>query len=357
MLNKNIYNIALLGCGRIAERHANLLSNKEIQYANLVAVCDINKKRADTFGKKFSVNQYYDLHNMMVSENIDVVAVLTDSGLHFQNVMDLIDYGVDLIVEKPLALRIDHVDLMIKACEEKKIKLFVVKQNRFNLPVVELSKAIKQKRFGKLTLGTVRVRWCRDQNYYDQDDWRGSWLFDGGVIANQASHHIDLLQWCMGDVESVYAVSRNSIAKIETEDTAIALLTFKNGALGVVEATTAARPIDLEGSLSILGSEGTVDIGGFAVNEIKHWNFCNPRKEDEHIIKNSSTNPPNVYGFGHKEYYNYILDCLKRDVPGNLSGREGKKSVELINAIYASAETGKTIFLDSFNQKSKLGFK
>ena len=153
------------------------------------------------------------------------------------------------------------------------MRLFVVKQNRFNVPVVKAREALEAGRFGKLVLGTVRVRWCRDQSYYDQDAWRGTWAQDGGVLANQASHHVDMLGWFMGPVESVHARSARALVDIEAEDTAVATLKFRNGALGIIEATGATRPKDLEGSLSVLGEGGTVEIGGFAVNEIRHWNF------------------------------------------------------------------------------------
>lgn len=356
MKKDKIYKVALVGCGRIAERHATVLQNAKIPNVQLTAVCDVDPLRSKTFGEKYSVDHYCDLHQMMQNEKINLVSVLTDSGSHYRNVIELAKYKVDIIVEKPLALRLDHVDEMINACEVANIKLFVVKQNRFNLPVLQMRKALEQKRFGKLNLGTIRVRWCRDQEYYDRDTWRGTWLNDGGVASNQASHHIDLLQWFMGDVETVNAVTKTSIANIEVEDTMIAMLKFKNGALGIVEATTATRPIDLEGSISILGNDGTVEIGGFAVNQMKHWQFKERRDEDETVLDNFSVNPPDVYGFGHQAYYKHVIDCLEGNVEGMLSGHEGRKTVKLINALYASAETGECIRLDDFDGKSRLGY-
>ena len=235
------------------------------------------------------------------------------------------------------------------------MRLFVVKQNRFNVPVVELRKALDAGRFGKLVLGTVRVRWCRPQAYYDQDSWRGTWAFDGGVLTNQASHHIDLLEWMMGDVESVFAKSTTALVNIEAEDTAIVTLKFKNGALGIIEATTAVRPKDLEGSISILGETGTVEIGGFAVNEMKHWNFSEELPGDVDVIKKYSVNPPNVYGFGHQAYYDHVVDCINGKKPALVDGLKGRRSVELINAIYESIETGKEVFLRCNARNSRLG--
>ena len=249
-----------------------------------------------------------------------------------------------------MALTLNDADAMIRACDEAGVKLFVIKQNRFNVPVVKLRKALEQGRFGKLVLGTVRVRWCRTQDYYDQDDWRGTWTYDGGVLTNQASHHVDMLEWMLGEVESVFAMSTTALVDIETEDTAVVTLKFKNGALGIIEATTAARPTDLEGSISILGEGGSVEIAGFAVNEMKIWNFVEPMTGDENVMEKYSVNPPNVYGFGHQAYYEHVVDCITNNRQHLVDGLEGRKSLELISAIYESIETGKEVHL-RFNPK------
>ena len=218
------------------------------------------------------------------------------------------------------------------------------------MPVVKLREAMEQGRFGRLVMGTVRVRWCRPQAYYDQDDWRGTWAQDGGVLTNQASHHVDLLEWMMGDVESVFAKSTTALVDIEAEDTAVVTLKFKNGALGIIEATTAARPKDLEGSISVLGETGTVEIGGFAVNQMKTWNFLNEHEGDDQVLEQYSVNPPNVYGFGHQAYYEHVVECIQNNSPQLVDGLMGRKSLELISAIYESIETGKEVFL-RFNPK------
>ncbi len=178
---------------------------------------------------------------------------------------------------------------------------------------------------------------------------------DGGVLANQASHHVDLLGWMLGDVESVSALGATSLAKIQAEDTALAILKFKNGALGVIEATTATRPKDLEGSISILGEGGTVEIGGFAANEIICWDFTKSQSGDSDVIKNFSTNPPNVYGFGHQSYYEHIVRCLSEGEAALIDAVEGRKSLELIHAIYKSIETGETVYLTAEPRSRKLG--
>ena len=240
-MKKDYLNFALVGCGRISKRHSELLGYGEIDGARLVSVCDIDLVKAEKIGINFSVPYYKNMHEMMQNSelNIDVVVILTESGNHAQNVIDLAPYGKHIVVEKPMALKLSDADEMIKACDNANIKLFVIKQNRFNVPVVKLREAIDLNRFGKLVLGTVRVRWCRPQAYYDQATWRGTWAMDGGVLTNQASHHVDMLEWMMGDVESVFAKSTTALANIEAEDTAIVTLKFKNGALGIIEATTA----------------------------------------------------------------------------------------------------------------------
>jgi len=346
---------ALVGCGRIAKRHSELLGLNQIENASLVAVCDIIEEKAKKIGEQFNVPYYTDMDEMMKKEKIDVVSVLTESGYHAKNVINLAKYGKHVVVEKPMALTIDDADEMIKACDENNARLFVVKQNRFNVPVVKLRQAVEAGRFGKLVLGTVRVRWSRNQAYYDQADWRGKWSMDGGVLTNQASHHVDLLEWMMGDVESVFAKSTTALVDIEAEDTAVVTLKFKNGALGIIEATTAVRPKDLEGSISVLGEKGTVEIGGFAVNKMLHWNFTEKQDGDDEVMEKYSVNPPNVYGFGHQEYYEHVVDSIINNKAQLVDGLVGRKSLELVIAIYESIETGKEVFLRFKPTKCKLG--
>lgn len=347
--------VGLVGCGRIARRHSDLLGNAGIKGACLGAVCDVVLDRAKELGEAFGVPWFTDMHEMMNSAELDAVSVLTESGKHAEHVLALAPYGKHLIVEKPMALRLQDADRMIEACDAHRCKLFVVKQNRLNVPVVQLRKALESGRFGKLVMGTVRVRWSRDQAYYDQASWRGTWALDGGVLTNQASHHIDLLQWMLGDVDSVTAMSRTALADIETEDTAAVLLRFSSGALGIIEATTAIRPENLEGSLSILGEKGSVVIGGFAVNEIQTWKFSEPIDEDANIIRDFSVNPPNVYGFGHQAYYQHVVESIELNAPQLVDGLGGRKSLELINAIYESIETRQEVFLKFSPQRCRLG--
>ena len=347
--------IALVGCGRIAKRHTELLGQGRIVGAELGAVCDIQPEKAAALGAQWNVPHYSDMHAMMQREKPDVVAILTESGNHGRHIVELASYHKHIIVEKPMALSLDDADEAIRACDVNKVKLFVVKQNRFNLPVQKLRDRIEAKRFGKLVLGTVRVRWCRTQSYYDESSWRGTWALDGGVLANQASHHLDLLEWMMGDVESVYARATTALVDIEAEDTAVAILRFRSGALGVVEATTAARPRDLEGSLSILGEKAAVEISGFAVNEVRHWNFENPDEEDLTAKENFSVKPQSVYGFGHQAYYDHVVDCIRNNKHQLIDGLEGRRSLELINAIYESIETDREVKMRFSPTRCRLG--
>ncbi|MBW5435852.1 Gfo/Idh/MocA family oxidoreductase [Bradyrhizobium canariense] len=345
----------LLGCGRIAKRHSDLLGGDHIAGASLVAVCDSQRARAEAIADRFGVAAHDHLDAMLARKDIDAVAVLTPSGLHPQHAIACARAGKHVIVEKPMALRLSDADDMIRACDEAGVKLFVVKQNRFNVPIVKAREALDAGRFGKLVLGTVRVRWCRDQAYYDQDAWRGTWAQDGGVLTNQASHHIDMLEWFFGDVVSVHARSTTALVKIETEDTAVATLKFRNGALGIIEATTAARPADIEGSLSILGERGTVEVGGFAMNQIRHWRFVDERPSDKEVIEKFSVNPPNVYGFGHQAYYQHVVECLADRGAALVDGLQGRKSLELISALYESIETGQEVPLRFVPRRSRLG--
>lgn len=348
---------ALVGCGRIAKKYTEILTGGHVKGARLVAVCDVIAEKARVAGTKYGVPYFSNSNEMMAQcSDIDVVCVLTPSGAHAKNVVELAPFGKHIVVEKPIALRVDDADRMIEACDRAGSRLFVVKQNRYNRAVRLTRKALEAGRFGRIVLGTVRVRWCRTQEYYDQDDWRGTWAQDGGVFSNQASHHIDLLEWMLGEPVSVFAKSRTALVDIEAEDTGLAVLKFQSGALGLVEATNATRPKDLEGSLSILGEHGSVVVGGFAVNEITTWQFRDEHPMDELAAKNSDEHPPDVYGFGHIPYLEHVVECIRSGRPALVDGLEGRRSLELISAIYESIETGREVFLRFQPQKCKLGF-
>ena len=348
-------NFALVGCGRIAKRHAELLGTGQIAGARLTAVCDISPERAREYGERYKVPAFTSVDDLLAAKDIDVVSVLTPSGTHADIAVKVAQSRRHVVVEKPMALTLEDGDRMIRASEAARVRLFVVKQNRFNVPVIKAREALDAGRFGKLVLGTVRVRWCRDDKYYAQDSWRGTFAQDGGVIANQASHHVDMLTWFMGDVESIHAHGTTALVNIETEDTCVATLRFRNGALGVIEATGATRPKDMEGSLSVLGSGGAVEIAGFAVNKIRTWQFAEPQAHDQEVIEKFSVNPPNVYGFGHQAYYEHVVDCLANSKAALVDGIEGRRSLEFVAAIYESMASGKEVTFPLKVVHSRLG--
>lgn len=335
--------VALMGCGRIARKHANVIIGMVGSGIELVAVCDPDIGRARTFSEEYSVAYYASLQSLLAKEDVDVVSVLTPSGMHKDCALEAILAGKYVLVEKPVALRPEHVDELIAAAAAHNVSVYVVKQNRFNKPIKELSSALHAGRFGKLVLGTLRVRWCRRQQYYDQDSWRGTWAQDGGVLANQAIHHLDLLQWLMGPVDNVFAQASTALVDIEAEDTIVATIRFSSGALGVVEATNAARPFDTEGSISILGENGLVEVGGFAANELKVWNFATEMPQDKSIIVNSATNPSDVYGFGHVEVYENLIRAMSQKDHLLVDAVEARESIVLLNAIYESANSGRLV--------------
>ena len=348
-------NFAIIGCGRIAKRHAELLGTRQIRGARLAAVCDIQQDRAEAFGAKYAVPTFGSIQEMLSMPGIDAVSVLTPSGMHAEHSILVAKSKRHVLVEKPMALTLTDADAMIHACDEAGVGLYVVKQNRFNVPVVKAREALDAGRFGQLVLGTVRVRWCRDQSYYANDAWRGTWAQDGGVLSNQASHHVDMLGWFMGEVESVHARGLTALVDIQAEDTAVATLKFRNGALGVIEATNAARPRDMEGSLSVLGSTGAVEIAGFAVNKIRTWQFTQPQANDTAVMEQFSVNPPNVYGFGHQAYYEHMVEVLANGAKPLVDGHEGRASLELIMALYESMASGREVSLPLRVEHCKLG--
>ena len=339
------YTCSIYGCGRISKRHTEVLLNNLNKKYQIISVCDKNLKKAQKLGKKISVPFFDNYKDMINYQKANIICILTESGNHPKHIIELSKHYRNIIVEKPISLSVKEATEAINICKKNNSRLFVVKQNRFNQAVIQLKKAINQKRFKKIFLVTTRVRWMREQSYYDQDKWRGTKKLDGNVIANQASHHIDLLLWLNGEVKSVFAYSKKSIAKIEMEDTVIAILKFKNGSLGCIEATTAARPKDLEGSISVLGEGGTVEISGFAVNKIKTWKFLNKKSNDKNIMNKYNENPPNVYGYGHTKFYENIYKSISNSRIKTIDGIEGIKSVKLLEAINKSINKNKEIKL------------
>jgi UDP-N-acetyl-2-amino-2-deoxyglucuronate dehydrogenase len=345
----------LVGCGSIARKHAHAL-HEYLDQAEIGAFVDLDVARAQQLSQKYGAPAFSSVPEMMASvgDRLDVFSVLTPSGSHCANVLELVQYGRPIVVEKPMALKLEDADRMIEACDVHGVKLFVVHQNRYNLPIVKAMEAMEQGRFGRLVLGTVRLRWTRNQAYYDSASWRGTWAHDGGVFMNQAAHHIDMLTWFMGNVESVRSLASTRLVNIECEDTGVAIMRFNSGALGVLEATTATRPNDLEGSISILGEKGSVVIGGFFMNQLVTWQFADKRPIDDEMFQAYGNNPADA-GYNHGEYLRDVITSVQTKKAALVDGLEGRRSLELITALYESIETNTDVQLRFRPKKCRLG--
>ena len=332
--------IALVGCGRISKNHLEAIA--KVPELALVSVADTTLARAQEVGSAYGVPGFGSLEEMLMQIPSDLVAVCTPSGLHPQQGIVVARSGRHVLTEKPMAISLAGADELVQACDAASVHLFVVKQNRLNPPIQLLKRAVDKGRFGRIFMANTTVRWTRPQEYYDQESWRGTWEFDGGAMMNQASHYVDLMQWLVGPVESVMAKTATQARRIEAEDSGVAVLKFRSGALGVIEVSVLTYPRNIEGSITILGEKGSVKIGGTAVNRVEHWQF-ESYDDDDKLIDAANTSPPSVYGFGHEGYYRNILPVLRGEARPDTDGRAGRKSLELILGIYESAKTGREV--------------
>jgi UDP-N-acetyl-2-amino-2-deoxyglucuronate dehydrogenase len=334
--------IAIVGCGRISEKHFNSIKAHE-ENLELVSICDTNERVISEHKNKYKVNSYLDLEKMLKEENLDLVSICTPSGIHANQTELCAQYGVNVMTEKPMATRWKDGIRMVDACDKADVRLFVVKQNRQNDTLQLLKRAVSEKRFGKINMVNINVFWTRPQNYYDQASWRGTWEYDGGAFMNQASHYVDLLDWLIGPVDKVQAFM-STTRDIEVEDTGVLNIKWRNGTLGSMNVTMLTYPNNLEGSITILGEKGSVRVGGVAVNDIQIWEF-NETKDYDSSIVNANYETTSVYGFGHSNYYANVVDVLKNNAIPETDGREGLKSLELIIAAYLSARNGQPVSL------------
>ncbi len=341
--------ILILGCGKILAKHIDALYTLGPKKFRLVGLCDINYKVIKTLKKKYNVPTFVDLKLAIENTKPDIVTILLPSGLHANYIKRILKMGKNVIVEKPMCLTMKDAKDIVKVSNKMKKKVFVVMQNKFNLPVLKLLKDLKVNKLGRIFHGSVIVRWRRDKKYYNQSAWRGTWRYDGGVISNQASHHLDLLKTIMGDPISVFAKNFNHLANIEAEDTSLVIFKFKNNKSAILEATTAVRPKNLEGSISILGSKGSVKIGGFALNQVSYYNI----EKNKNIIGEKYNQID--FNLGHKKFYNHVFYCLKNNLISEFNAFESMKTVKLINAIYKSAESQKEVYLKGNINSKKLG--
>lgn len=335
--------IALVGCGRIANNHFAAIE-KHRERLELVDVCDIDPVALEQTVSKTGACGHLHLAKMLETSAADIVVLTTPSGLHPEQAIQVARSGKHVMTEKPMATRWHDGLRMVKACDDANVRLFVVKQNRRNATLQLLKRAVEQGRFGKIYSVALNVFWTRPQEYYDSAKWRGTWEFDGGAFMNQASHYIDLLDWIAGPVESVMAYTGTLARDIEVEDTGVAAIRWRNGAMGTLNVTMLTYPKNMEGSITILGEKGSVRIGGVAVNDIQTWEFTESHEDDEKV-KNASYETTSVYGFGHPLYYDNVINTLRGEAEAETDGREGLKSLELLIAMYLSARDGKRVAL------------
>ena len=334
---------AVVGCGRISDRHFDAIKG-HIDRAQLVAVCDTDAIALKAATAKLEVPGFESIEQLLAKSDADVVTLCTPSGLHPNQAVQLARGGRHVVTEKPMATRLVDGKRMVAACDEHGVHLFVVKQNRLNPTLQLVKRAMTKRRFGRIYMVNVNVFWSRPQSYYDSSRWRGTWEFDGGAFMNQASHYVDLLDWLVGPIESVHAYTSTLERNIEVEDSGVANIKWRSGALGSLNVTMLTYPKNLEGSITILGEKGTVQVGGVAVNEIKHWEFAEP-DEDDAKVRDASYGTASVYGVGHPMYYDNVIRVLRGEARAETDGREGLRSLETLIAMYTSSRDGRRVSL------------
>ncbi len=340
---------ALIGCGRIATNHVKAVLNNQLEF---VAACDVKAEQIEALlarhglERDLSIRRYTDYKKMIEENSLDLVAIATESGIHAEIALYCIDHGINCIIEKPIAMSIQDADEIIRRSEERGVKVSACHQNRFNVAVQEMRKALEAGRFGKLSHGSIHVRWNRNEDYYTQAPWRGKWASDGGALMNQCIHGIDLLRWMMGDeVEEVYGQTRQQFHDyLEAEDVGMAVVKFKNGAIGTIEGTTNVYPQNLEETLYLFGENGTVKVGGKSTNNIDVWQFADETEADSRK-KGLEEATSNVYGNGHTSLYADMMDAIKSDRKPYVDAVAGRNALELVLAIYKSQKEGRPVRL------------
>lgn len=335
---------ALIGCGRISTNHIKAAENNMLE---IVAVCDVIPEHMETVLAKHglenetSIKRYVDYKQMIEENQIELISVATESGIHAEIALYCINAGINVIIEKPMAMSLADADKIIALAEEKHVKVSACHQNRFNIAVQEMRSALEAGRFGKLSHGSIHVRWNRNQEYYTQAPWRGTWAQDGGALMNQCIHGIDLLRWTFGDeVEEVYGQTRQQFHHyLEAEDIGMAVVKFKNGAIATIEGTTNVYPQNLEETLYIFGEKGTVKIGGKSTNNIDVWNFADETDEDQRN-KGLKEATSNVYGNGHTSLFADVMDAIANDRKPYVDAQAGRNALEMVLAIYKSQKIG-----------------
>lgn len=340
---------ALAGCGRISTNHIKAAVKNKLE---IVAVCDVVPEHMKEVLGKHSLEQdstikrYTDYKEMLRVSKPELVSIATESGLHAEIALYCIENGINVIIEKPLAMSLQDADRIIEMSEKKKVKVCVCHQNRFNVAVQEMRKALEGGRFGKLSHGSVHVRWNRNRDYYRQASWRGTWVSDGGALMNQCIHGIDLLRWTFGDeVDEVYGITRRQFHDyLEAEDVGLAVVKFKNGAIATIEGTTNVYPRNLEETLYVFGENGTVKLGGKSANNIDVWDFSDETDADRKNI-DFKEETSNVYGNGHTSLFADMVQAVKEDRKPYVDAYAGRRALELVLAVYKSQKTGQPVKL------------
>lgn len=341
-------NVAIIGCGRVAFHHGEML--RDSTEINVVACCDLVEEKVKKLSAQMNCRAYLNYHEMLQKEEVDLVTLATPTGAHFEHVKDILaHHKVNILLEKPMVLKISDGYEIKRLAAERGAQIFPVYQNRFNKSVQRVKKALEDGELGDLVLGTVRVRWCRPQRYYDLAPWRGTYSMDGGAYVNQGIHFIDILRYLAGEIEEVNSCFARLGAKPEAEDTGLSMLRFKNGALGQLEITMAARPNDFEASVSIVGSKGLAVLGGWCTNKLVTFS---PNPEDE---QNFSEEVPIAYGFGHREVYARVARVLREGGRPPVEFEDGLNTIRLLHALYRSNEEQKWVKLADQLESFRLG--
>lgn len=332
-MSPRIAHVALIGCGRVSGHHCRSIARAS--NARLVAVCDLELTKAEAYAEEFGVPAYADYRDMLIRHpEINVVAVITPSGMHYEHSLEILqEFGRSVVVEKPTFMNVSELDEVYDTAESLGLAVFPVFQNRHNSAVWRVKRGLENGELGQVRVASVRVRWCRPQNYYDLAPWRGTFALDGGCLTNQGIHHIDLLRFFGGEISRVFARMRTLGADIEVEDTVVAALEFQSGALGNVEITTAARFDDFEASLSLVCERGLAQIGGKAVNELQVYT---PVPGDCQDYSEDFTG--SVYGNGHHVFYEEVGEYFASGAAFSVTRQDNRNTIALLNAFYVSDE-------------------
>ncbi|MBF0618889.1 MAG: Gfo/Idh/MocA family oxidoreductase [Candidatus Omnitrophica bacterium] len=345
---EKILRLGIIGCGRVAFHHAEML--KGVAGIELVAACDLIADKAKALADKAGLKAYTNYREMLKSEALDVVTLATPTGAHYDHVKDILNcHPVHVLLEKPMVLRIAHGMELNALAQARGVRIFPVYQNRFNKAVQRVKTALINGELGDVVLGTVRLRWCRPQRYYDLASWRGTFSMDGGAHVNQGIHYIDILRYLAGEIEEVHSLFAQLGAKLEAEDTGVSIVRFKNGGLGQIEITMAARPDDFEASVSIVGSKGMAVLGGICANKLETFS---PAPADQAAF---SEEVPMAYGISHRRVYEKIVAALRDGKPSPVAFEDGIKTIKLLHALYCSNEQRRWVRLDEEVESARLG--